>query len=1113
MADTPLHGLDPRDLIREGFSALRDGGGVPWVPPRAEELAPEFERYEILRLAGRGGMGAVYEARHRKLGKRVAVKLLPPECGLDPKSSQRFEAEGKLLASLHHPGVVSVYDSGETKSGSPYIVMEYVEGEDLAARMKRGRLPPTESLAIINAVGEALAAAHAQGILHRDLKPSNVLLGADGRVRVADFGLAMVAGVQGDLLDEDRSPGQGTEAYAAPEQLSGIATPEPCADIYSLGVLAYELLTGSLPPGELSGPMRAAGVDARYDAPLLRALQSDPAHRTGSVSVFLQEVGEASTAAHREAQTRRRLRRTRRLVAAMAALVAVASTMALVSWQRGKTIALQRGDLARLEIAARVNSAKTDFSLANLHAAEGPALWPVAIAHLSRAMRLDPDNNLFGQRMFSLLSSYGWPEPIGNALHHAGAVRYAIFSPDGTKVATASDDGTARLWDAVTPQPVGEVMKHTKAVLRVEFSPDGKWMATASDDGTARVWDATSGAAVTPPLRHRAKVRSARFDKTGRKLVTASEDHTAQVWDVATGQRVGTALTHGDEVTSACFSPDGGRVLTTSTDCRMRLWDSDTGKLITESHASLHWFLAASFSSDGSLILVTLDGGIAEVWRVNPDNSWNMVWDLRRQGDAPPGHQNTEVPSILSPDGLWLASNGGVWRLQHPPPFFHSELWRHRKQLTTLAFGSDNRTLLSASLDGTAVLWDVPRKVMHCMPMRHVGEVSHAAMSPDGTRIVTASTDGTCQIWSPHQAVEQSRSLPSPRSSEVWGVAASLDGRYLATGSNAPDGDVILWNTATLIPMEPVWKTGFHVFTVEFSPDSKRILATRRYQDSQIWDIASQRVVRTLSHPGHRNRTARFSPDGHFVATGGDYAAIVWDLQAPESAPPLILKQPDDIHGVAWMPDSRRLVTACGDGRVQMWDATTGKALPFSVHHALDALACDVSPDGRWIATGSLDWTARVWDAATGRPVSEPMEHTAGVRNVRFSPDGRRVVTACESGEVIVWDALTGHALRDPLRRPGEGISAIFFSDGRRILSGGKSGEAHIWDLGPDPNAPAPVWLPDAAEKLAGMKLDSQGRLTPYSNGWRELVQQWQHNDAQDPYASLFRAILKPSGP
>ena len=581
-----------------------------------------------------------------------------------------------------------------------------------------------------------------------------------------------------------------------------------------------------------------------------------------------------------------------------------------------------------------------------------------------------------------------------------------------------------------------------------------------------------------------------------------------------TGQRIGPALQHGDDVTSAVFSSDGRRVLTASTDCAILLWDIPQKAPVLPFPPGAHWILAAEFSQDGSVVVLTMIGGITQLWHENPDGTWMALADLRREGVPPPRIDSLPVPSVISSDRLWLAAVvgagiAGVWELHSAKPIFRSDVWRHRRKVTSLAFSPDSRHLLTASLDGTAVLWDIIRNAAYCLPMRHPQEVNHAAQSPAGTRVVTASSDGTGRIWAPHPAAVQPHRLSSrPDSTEVWGVAASPDGHWLATGSNA--GDVLLWDANSLKP-EGSWNTGIHVFNVDFSPDSKRLLTTRRYTDVQIWDITTRTPVRTLKYPGYRPRTARFSPDGRYVAAGGDPAAMVWDVLAEVSAPPLILRQPDDVHSVAWMPDSRRLVTTCGDGLVQMWDASTGAALPFSVRLPSDALSCDVSPDGNWIATGSLDGMARVWNAASGRPVSEPMVHAGRVAGVRFSPEGARLVTASDTGAIVVWEALTGHILHDPLDHPPEAYGAVFTMDGRRLLSASRTSAAMVWDLGPDPHTPAPAWLPDAAEKLGGLMLDKEGRLVNSPGGWRELAGERLQGDSPEPFARLFRNILTPA--
>ncbi|HEY0549560.1 MAG TPA: protein kinase [Verrucomicrobiae bacterium] len=285
-----LAGLDLKQLISIGSDASA------WQPPTVAELAGWLPGYELQSLIGRGGMGAVYKARQRQLDRLVALKLLPVEASLDEAFAERFRREAQMLARLDHPNIVGIFDFGETTEGHLFYAMEFVEGEDLQQRLRRGLIDPGAAFAALHQVCAALECAHAQNIIHRDIKPANVLITSDGRVKLADFGLA---------LPSERAPSErltragsalGTFEYAAPEQISGNARVDHRADIYSVGVMAYELLTGELPRGVFPPPSEKAAADPRYDSVVLGALQQEPEKRWQSVREFRQ----ALTRAHEE---------------------------------------------------------------------------------------------------------------------------------------------------------------------------------------------------------------------------------------------------------------------------------------------------------------------------------------------------------------------------------------------------------------------------------------------------------------------------------------------------------------------------------------------------------------------------------------------------------------------------------------------------------------------------------------------------------------------------------------------------------------------------------------------------------------------------------------------
>ena len=283
--------MDLAALLADGLRAPVSPGPAPWEAPAAEDLRGAFGRYELVRLLGRGGMGAVYEARQPDLDRPVAIKVLPVELGKNDAFAERFRREARALARLQHAHVLEVYEFGESCTGHLFFTMEYLPGGDLGTRMKQGPMEPAKALGILKEICLGLGAAHAQGIVHRDIKPSNILLGADGTVKVADFGLAVLEDRPAERFTHT-GLAMGTFEYASPEQVSGAAV-DARSDLYSVGVLCYELLTGTLPRGVFAPPSRAgAAVSQAVDEVVRVAMQSDPKNR-------YQSAGDMWAALHR----------------------------------------------------------------------------------------------------------------------------------------------------------------------------------------------------------------------------------------------------------------------------------------------------------------------------------------------------------------------------------------------------------------------------------------------------------------------------------------------------------------------------------------------------------------------------------------------------------------------------------------------------------------------------------------------------------------------------------------------------------------------------------------------------------------------------------------------
>ena len=290
-----LHGLDPGELLARGLHTVKPSAGTgPWLPPTPEELAALLPQYRIESLLGHGGMGAVYKGTQAALDRPVAIKLLPAELAADADFIARFQREARTLAKLQHSSIVAVYDFGQTSAGHLYFVMEYVDGTDLQRILKGPGLKPEQAFMLIGQICEALHYAHQQGVIHRDIKPANILITQDGRAKVADFGLARPAQDEAGGLTQTHMV-MGTPDYMAPEQRSGDGHPDHRADIFALGVMLYEMLTGQRPHGAFQPPSHRVQVDVRIDEVVLKALQQEPDRRYQQASEMKVDVDRIRT--------------------------------------------------------------------------------------------------------------------------------------------------------------------------------------------------------------------------------------------------------------------------------------------------------------------------------------------------------------------------------------------------------------------------------------------------------------------------------------------------------------------------------------------------------------------------------------------------------------------------------------------------------------------------------------------------------------------------------------------------------------------------------------------------------------------------------------------------
>lgn len=622
--------------------------------------------------------------------------------------------------------------------------------------------------------------------------------------------------------------------------------------------------------------------------------------------------------------------------------------------------------------------------------------------------------------------------PLATLTGHTDYVLDAAFSPDGKCIVTASRDHTARVWDAETGNLQAALGGHGDWVYRAGFSPDGKRIVTASRDCTARVWDAGARTLMVTLAGHSDWVYRAAFSPDGKRVVTASMDNTAQVWDAESGKSLATLSGHTDAVLGAAFLPDGVRIVTASKDHTARLWNSHSGKSLTTllGHTDLVWY--AAVSPDGKRIVTASKDHTARVW--DPE-SGDLLITLS-------GHTRTVYHAAFSPDGkrivtasldqtarLWDADTG---HLQAALAGHNNEIWR-------AAFSPDGRRIVTASMDNTARVWDVEFGHPLATLIGHADVVFDAVFSPNGISVLTAGKDHTARIWD--SVSGHLEATLTGHSDAVIGAAFSPDGRRIVTTSR--DGTARVWDAGTCAMK---WTLSPSVGTdAAFSPDGKRIVTASPDMTAGVWDVESGQLVNTLTgHTGLVYRQA-FSPDGTRIVTASmDSTARVWDAETGHPLAKLI-GHTDAVLGAAFSPDGKRIVTVSPDMTARVWDAESGSAIATLTGHADRVSNAKFSPDGRRIVTSSADNTARIWDAESGNLLATSTGHTHLVLSASFTPDGKRIVTASADKTARIWDAEMGHSLGILAVHSDAVLNATFSPDGKRVVTASKDGTARIY--------------------------------------------------------------------
>lgn len=1052
-----------RAIERLGFADIEGG---PKADPLALDVSsqPMIGPYKIREQLGEGGMGVVYVAQQTEpVRRKVALKIIKP--GLATKDVViRFEAERQALAMMDHPNIARVFDGGATGPesgcpGQPYFVMELVQGLRITEYCAAMRLSTRERLELFLGVCRAVQHAHQKGIIHRDLKPTNVLVPEiDGTAvpKVIDFGVAKAVDqkLTEATLYTRFSEMVGTPMYMSPEQASlGIVDIDTRSDIYSLGVLLYELLTGTTPLDrekirqssfdevrriirEQEPPPPSAkvstfqgkqnstvteqrGRNARrlrdmlqgeLDWIVMKALEKDRQRRYESASAMAADIERylhgQPVHAHPPSQWYRLQKVVARnrtvLTAAMLVVAALLAGTGVSIWQ-----ALRAHDARhQAEENARQAQEANNWSQTLLYAADVKlASDAIATGDLPRAAELlERHVPQAGERD---LRGFEWhyfhkrvAGPQHTSLNFEEAVNDVCYSPDGKWLAATAPSGTVRIYETQRWQVHRVLSTTSDAINGLHWSDDGRLLAAASADGHLRVWQIDRDA---PPLAisaHVGECNDVLFSPDSRTLYSCGDDHLAAAWDVETGEKLAEFSGHEREVDAIALSPLGDKLATASSDSTFAVWNTTTGKrsfpIVCNSAAR---FVSVVFSSDGRFIAA---GNIQGNIHISDCETKQTVC-FTRQPDG------VEALAFLTL-GPWIAAadRGGAIQLHSVPKSLSatdlenarqtfSPRWiAHDSRASSLSATGEGRRIASSGRDGTVRVWTLDERATRWVTHPDL-DVADIACGPNN-RVYTAGRE--IYVWDAAQ-----RRLVDSFAAVVpsWRlVDCSADGRYLAA---ARVGELVLFDVDS--------RRAVREWALDESLVPSRLAISSAGKSIALADNTRRESVRLYTWDGpatprkfaaEQCNALAFSSDGDLLAVGHMDDIRLFDLRSPDRFQ--VLKgHSSTLSGLAFNPNGDLLATVSHDRLLKVWRLDRLQEIHSIVAQRDRARSVAFSPDGETIATTGWEGQINLWHTATGQPLGGLLPDSGHpLKKLSFLERGFRLIGQ-RGGAFLVYDA------------------------------------------------------------------------------------------------------------